>query len=144
MAQAVDVAKYIAEKYGEVSAMKLHKLAYYCQAWHLVWREQELFPEDFQAWANGPVIRSLYGWHRKQFLVTPAMLPTGDSSQLSADQKAVIDKVLSFYGDKTAQWLSDLTHTERPWLAAREGLKPGEASENIIDKASMHEYYASL
>jgi len=144
MAAVLDVAKYITEKMGEVSAMKLHKLAYYCQAWHMVWRERELFPENFEAWANGPVVRTLYGLHRKQFLVHPDTFPTGDSGRVSPDEKAVIDKVLEFYGDKTAQWLSNLTHQETPWLEARKGVEVGASSENVIDKGSIHEYYSSL
>ena len=144
MANALDVVKYITEKYGEVSAMKLHKLAYYCQAWHMVWFERELFPENFEAWANGPVIRSVYAVHRKQFLVSPVTFPSGDSGRITDSEKVAIERVLGFYGDKTAQWLSNLTHQEAPWRGAREGLQPGESSERIIDKGSMHEYYSSL
>ena len=144
MARAIDVAKYIVNVSGEMSAMKLHKLAYYCQAWHLVWFESELFPEDFQAWANGPVIRSIYALHRKQFLVNQEIFAAGNADALTAEQKSAIQKVLSFYGDKTAQWLSNVTHQEAPWIKARGALPPGEASESIIDKASMHEYYSAL
>ncbi len=144
MATSADVAKYIVETRGEMSAMKLHKLAYYCQAWHLVWREKELFAEDFQAWANGPVLRSIYGQHRKQFLVNAETFPLATSARLTDAERMVVDKVTEFYGMRTAQWLSDLTHTEAPWLQARQGLAAGEPSENVIDKASMHEYYSSL
>ena len=144
MTTAIDTAKYLVEKYGAMSAMKLHKLAYYCQAWHMVWFDRELFPEDFQAWANGPVIRSLYAVHRKQFLVDAGSFALGNSASLSEEQKAAIDKVMSFYGDKNAQWLSDLTHREAPWLTARGNLPPGAPSEAVIDKASIHEYYSAL
>ena len=34
---ALDVAKYILKEHGEMTAMKLQKLVYYCQAWSLVW-----------------------------------------------------------------------------------------------------------
>ncbi|HEV7445093.1 MAG TPA: type II toxin-antitoxin system antitoxin SocA domain-containing protein [Steroidobacteraceae bacterium] len=144
MATALDVAKYIVEKTGEISAMKLHKLAYYCQAWHMVWFERELFPENFEAWANGPVVRSLYAVHRKQFLVNVHTIAAGKSEDVNEAERAAVDKVLSFYGDKTAQWLSNLTHQETPWLSARNGLPPSEPSENVIDKGSIHEYYSSL
>ena len=36
MASADDVAAYILEQRGQMSAIKLQKLVYYCQAWHLV------------------------------------------------------------------------------------------------------------
>ncbi|RZI61841.1 MAG: DUF4065 domain-containing protein [Rubrivivax sp.] len=53
MASTFDVAKYITERTGEVSAMKLQKLMCYAQAWNLVWEESPLLDDDFQAWANG-------------------------------------------------------------------------------------------
>ena len=46
MANVFDVAKYILEKQGDMSTMKLQKLCYYAQAWSLVWDDRELFPEE--------------------------------------------------------------------------------------------------
>jgi uncharacterized phage-associated protein len=102
-----------------------------------------LFDDRIQAWANGPVSPFLYSFHRGQFIVEAGDLP-GDSSKLKDSQKDTIDSVIKFYGDKPAQWLSDLTHTESPWIEARDGLKPGERSNSIISKAAMSEYYGSL
>lgn len=50
-----DVAAYILERLGTVSAMKLQKLVYYSQAWHLVWEDEQLFGEPIAA---GPMVRS--------------------------------------------------------------------------------------
>ncbi|MNN86490.1 hypothetical protein D3C81_2039160 [compost metagenome] len=55
-----------------------------------------------------------------------------------------IDKVLSFYGSKDPQWLSNLTHMEEPWRVARQGVPDGERSDNPITLESMIEYYSSL
>lgn len=52
--------------------------------------------------------------------------------------------VLSFYGDKSPQWLSDLTHKEMPWQKAREGLLPNMRGSSVITLESMAEYYESL
>lgn len=144
MATIFDVAKYITESMGEISAMKLQKLMYYSQAWNLVWEEESLFTNDFQAWANGPVLPSLYARHRGQFKVDATLFADGDSNALTAEQRANIDKVLGFYGEQTAQWLSNLTHQENPWLHARGELPAGALSEVIIPKAAIHEYYSSL
>jgi hypothetical protein len=32
--------------------MKLQKLVYYANGWHVVWEEAELFPEHIEAWAK--------------------------------------------------------------------------------------------
>lgn len=63
MASVFDVAAYILERQGPMTTWKLQKLVY-CQAWSLVWDDDVLFPEEIEAWANGPVVRELYNAHR--------------------------------------------------------------------------------
>ncbi len=141
----LDVASYILEKQPKkhpLTAWKLQKLVYYCQAWSLVWDEQPLFKEKILAWANGPVVKELYNQHKGMFYVKE--LSKGNASHISINQKDTIDNVLNAYGDKSAQWLSDLTHRELPWIEARHGLKPGERGEVEIQLATMDEYYSSV
>lgn len=71
-----DVAEYILEQYGEMTAMKLQKLVYYCQAWHQAWSDEPLFRETIEAWANGPVVPALYEAHRGVFRVGPGFFRT--------------------------------------------------------------------
>ena len=47
--RAIDAAEYILRKQGSMSAMKLQKLLYYAQAWHMVWEDELLFPENIEA-----------------------------------------------------------------------------------------------
>jgi len=142
MASVQDVAAYILHKLGPVTAIKLQKLVYYSQAWSLVWDEEPLFEDEIQAWANGPVSPTLYEAHRRQFKVS--VISDGNLESLTPSQRETIDKVLEFYGDKSSQWLSDLTHQESPWLEARRGLAPGQPGNCEITTASMAEYYGSL
>lgn len=142
MASVQDVAAYILHKLGPVTAIKLQKLVYYSQAWSLVWDEEPLFEDEIQAWANGPVSPTLYEAHRRQFKVSA--ISDGKPESLTPSQRETIDKVLEFYGDKSSQWLSDLTHQESPWLEARKGLAPGQPGNCEITTASMAEYYGSL
>lgn len=140
-----DVAAYILEKLPKtppVTAWKLQKLVYYCQVWSLVWDEKPLFKEKILAWANGPVVQELYAQHKGLFYIQKIL--KGNSHNLSINQKDTINHVLGAYGDKTAQWLSDLTHIENPWIEARKGLLPGERGNAEIPLASMHEYYSGV
>lgn len=141
MATVSDVAAYILRRKGEMTAMKLQKLVYYSQAWSLVWDEAPLFSETIEAWANGPVCPALYAKHRGSFTVGSI---SGDPDVLTDAQRDTVDRVLAFYGDKDAHWLSELTHSERPWMDARVGSKAGERSSNPITNAAMAEYYSSL
>jgi uncharacterized phage-associated protein len=143
VATAHDVAAYILKKQsGGMSAMKMEKLAYYSQAWHLVWEDEALFPDRIEAWANGPVVPALYQKHRGKFTV--GTWPHGDADRLRPRQRSSVDAVLDFYGDKTAFWLSELTHREAPWKDAREGVGPGESCSREITKSAMAEFYSSL
>lgn len=141
--RAIDVAEYILQKQGPMSAMKLQKLLYYSQAWHLVWEDDLLFRENIEAWANGPVVRELFQMHRGQFRVEAGFF-RGKSSALPKGSKDVVNRVLAFYAPKDAQWLSDLTHMEKPWKEARKGLADGDRGDRVISLESMADYYSSL
>jgi len=70
--ESMNVAKYILDKKGVMSAMKLQKLVYYSQAWSLVWDDEPVFDDAIKAWANGPVIPSLYNIHKWMYQVSSA------------------------------------------------------------------------
>ncbi|WP_448811711.1 Panacea domain-containing protein [Agromyces bauzanensis] len=123
--------------------MKLQKLTYYSQAWHLVWEERPLFDNEIQAWANGPVAPRLYAYHRGQFTVSPGDITSADP-QLDEDEATTINSVLEFYSKYSAMELSNLTHAENPWRDARGDLPAGARCETPISHAAMAEYYGSL
>jgi uncharacterized phage-associated protein len=137
-----DVAAYIVKKTGSLTTMKLQKLVYYCQAWSLVWDEEPLFNEKIEAWANGPVIRELFYFHRGHFKIDNVSI--GNPDLLSESQKETIDAVLDFYNKKSSQELIDLTHSELPWVKAREGISDFERGNRVISLDSIAEYFSGL
>lgn len=139
-----DVAKYILQKKGSLSAMRLQKLIYYSQAWSLVWDDIPLFDNVIEAWANGPVCRDLFEKHRGCYLVSLENVSEHATGSLTETQMETIDAVLTAYGDKSAQWLSDQTHSETPWQMARAGISDTERGNKEITLESMMEYYSSL
>ena len=132
----------ILQRQGAMSTWKLQKLVYYCQAWHTVWEDAPLFDEPIQAWANGPVVRSLYELHRGKFSV--GSWPSGDPSRLAPAEITTIDAVLRTYGAMSGAELSTLTHREPPWRDARAGLPEGERGNAVVPLDAMAEYYGSL
>lgn len=142
MATVLDVAQYILEKEGSMTTMKLQKLCYYSQAWHLVWESKPLFNERFEAWANGPVAPDLYRKHSGMFTVSK--VAGGEVSHLAEHEKETIDIVLQHYGSRPAFELSDLTHRESPWKDARGDAPAGSRSTAEITPAAMYEYYDGL
>ena len=139
-----DVTKYILEEMGEMTTWKLQKLVYFSQAWSLVWDERSLFEDDFEAWANGPVVRALFNAHKGRMYINANMLIKGDSSKLDATAKETVGVVIRDYGGLSGRELSQIAHSERPWKEARRGIPAGESSENIINSDVMYDFYSGL
>ncbi len=135
-----DVAGYILSR-RSMTAMKMQKLVYYSQAWHLAREGVPLFSEPIEAWVNGPVVRELYDVHRGQFSLSGWSL--GDPEVLSAEQRMLIDEVMDSYGGYDAATLSRLTHREDPWRIARTGVPDDAPSSAVIDPDVMRTYYAA-
>ena len=142
MANVLDVAAYILKQKGPMTTWKLQNPVYYSQVWSLAWDDDALFPEEIEAWANGPVVRELYDAHRGMYRIS--CLPKGDADALAEDQRETVEAVLKFYGDKSPQWLSDLTHMETPWQSARQGVPEGERGDAVIGKENLAEYCGGL
>jgi uncharacterized phage-associated protein len=141
MASVHDVAAHILEEYGSMTALRLQRLVYYAQAWHLVWEDEPLFAERIEAWANGPIVPALYRRHKGKLKLQRS---PGDPGRLTQGQLDSIEAVLDFYGSRTTSWLTELAQLERPWRDARRGIPPGERGEREIGKAALAEYYGSL
>jgi uncharacterized phage-associated protein len=144
MASVDDVAAAILDELGEMDTFKLEKLVYYCQAWHLVWERQPLFPDRIEAWANGPVVPTLFQQHKGMLRVS--QWPNGDPTKLTPGERSTINAVLKFYGKRQGHVLAALTHREAPWRDARvrAGVRSGERGTVEIRKDAMLEYYEGL
>lgn len=144
MPSVFDVARYVLNNAGPMATMKLQKLVYYCQAWSLAWDGLPLFEEDFQAWANGPVCPELFETYRGNFWLADNFYDNYNQHCFTDTEKETMNAVLDGYADKEPQWLSELTHKERPWRETRRGIKPGEFCNKKISKDLMQEYYGGL
>ena len=142
MLSCFDVADYfirLANETGSfVSNLKLQKLVYYAQAWHMAIYDEPLFKEDFQAWIHGPVIPSLYHEY-KHFRWQPIVKDANPI--LPENISNFLDEVVEEYFSCDAYELEQMTHAEDPWKQARESLMLDEPSDEIIKKEWIREYY---
>jgi uncharacterized phage-associated protein len=140
------VADYLltqAREAGELlTNLKLQKLLYYAQAWHLALRDRELFSEDFRAWVHGPVLLSQY--HRFKDFKWASITAEIEPPDLSGELTEHLDMILEVFGPETAIALEQMTHAEKPWLEARGDLAPFEPSSAVISKATMKDFYRAL
>jgi len=143
------VAKYFllkAAQEGEpITQLKLQKLVYLAYASALI-KGKKLFNEPIEAWANGPVVPSLY-----QMLKKYGFNPIGedfyktDINKLLEDLddvQSILDEVFDEYAPRSAFELVTITHNDGAWSKARRGKSPTERSSDPIKDEYILEAYA--
>lgn len=127
MASIHDVANYFLAQTDDeagdtISNLKLQKLVYYAQGFHLALKGIPLFNEPLQAWNHGPVSPALYQAYKAYGSSSLPIPEEFDDTRLTPEEKEVLDDVYAVYGQFSAWKLRDLTHDEAPWVNAyREG-----------------------
>lgn len=123
-----------------ISNLKLQKLVYYAQAWHLALYDTPLFPEDFEAWVHGPVIPVLYQKYKNR-----GWQPICQDAKpvLPKEVHDFLSEVAEEYFACDAYELERMTHAETPWNLARGGIQSDAPSNAVIEKEWMKEYYKS-
>lgn len=137
------IIKHHRDFFGESpSPMKLQKLCYYSQGYFLAYNDgKALFPDDFEAWVYGPVVRDLYQKYKR--FEWKAIDDEIVAEEIVSDEDALafLDVIVESYGRFDGAALSTMTPREEPWIDARGGIPDTEGSDAIISKASMHRYF---
>lgn len=146
MAIVVDVGQHIVNRIPNVDKMKLYKLCFYSQAWHLAWAGAPLFREIMEAWVWGPVTPAL---RRATEPVigeanTVPEVPTGNPARLSDYERAVVDSIVDFYGRIPSIELSGMTHEAEAWKEARRGLGMESRSNEPISLTTLRDEFTRL
>lgn len=139
MAKVDDVAATILTRTGPVTSMKLQKLIYYSQAWHLVRTDGPLFEDRIEAWPQGPVVPTVFKKHSGKYTVSS--WPSGNAKRLTSAERETVSWVLDKYSHLSAESLSKLTHIEPPWRIARGLSGPNEKSSEEITKERLKYFY---
>lgn len=155
MYNAIDVANYIVNKSidmgAPVSNLKLQKLLYYVQAAKLVEDGKEMFGDPISAWKYGPVVESVY--HKFKIYANAQIgekIVSKDADYINEfdndeeynpydvinkKDQIIIDRVLNAHREHDAMYLVRKTHSEAPWIEAR------EKKETYILSDAIKAYY---
>lgn len=96
--------------------LRLQKLLYYEQGYHLAKFDTPLFDEDVESWIYGPVVPVVYDFYKQygsQILPVPS-----EEIDLSEEEESLFGQVFEAYREFSAIGLMNLTHRETPWLRA--------------------------
>lgn len=129
---------------GFVTQLKLQKLLYFLQSTCLAFKGKPLFNNRIEAWANGPVIPEVWQ-HYTSYSYYEITKPENDNIILNNKKiESFLDKIISFYGKNSAEFLVELTHKEDPWIFARRGY-PDNSSCNVeITTKNMEAFFKEL
>ncbi|RZK13192.1 MAG: DUF4065 domain-containing protein [Flavobacterium sp.] len=152
MYQINDIADFIifrlnADENNPITHLKLQKLLYYTQAWHMAFYNTKLFDGQFQAWIHGPVNREIYNRFKDtkylySHITNEDIKNISISDSLNNEAIIHIDSILEAYDKYSGIELEIMTHNEEPWIAARKGYSSNQRCETEIDETLMQSYYA--
>lgn len=124
----------------DVSPMKLQKLVYFCQGWHLAITDEPLINEQIEAWKYGPVVDSLFHAFKsygrspidspavRYIVKTPENIESGNLADFEVEgvipsiddecedqawaevAKRIVKKVWDVYKPFSAERLSNMSH----------------------------------
>lgn len=144
MFKAIDIARKllltakrdsVIEGQGELmSNMKLQKMLYYEQGFHLAVFGTPLFEEDIEAWMYGPVVPAVYEVYKDYGYngIDPGNV---EEVSLSDREQALFDEVYKVYGANSAIGLMNMTHRESPWANTPAGVG------SVISRDKMVEFF---
>lgn len=158
--KALEVSQYLIAKFDNVGDFvtnkKLNKVLYYVKAWGLVFFTDGVIEEPFEAWIHGPVCVPVYQQYRvfgysnirqeyKNGISSSQFINNFKQGRSLEELNKIemIDAVFNKYAQLTSLQLELLTHSEKPWIEAREGLSPIETGKVVIKESTMKEFYSS-
>ena len=144
MTSVHEVAKYFLtlgdEEAGDfLSNLKLQKLCYYSQGFHLALFGKPLFYDRIEAWQHGPVVPDLYHLYKVHGSGAIPMPHGFDITAIDEPVRGLLNEVYNTYGQFSAWKLRNMTHGEAPWVQAF-----GRGAGAEIATSSMQDFFKPL
>lgn len=124
---AIHIAQLLLTKFKDQSHsqefmtnLKLQKMLYYEQGFHLAAFGTPLFNESIEAWMYGPVVPAVYEHFSDKGSsgIEPA---ENEIFDLSEDEATLFNNVFDVYNQFSATKLVEMTHSEPPWCNSEVG-----------------------
>lgn len=114
--------------------LKLQKMLYYQQGFHLAYFDAPLFEEEIEAWMYGPAVPCVYERYRANGKIG---IPSEHSSFEFENpvEESLFEEVFRVYGAYSAMGLIEKTHSEPPWRNTPTGVG------NVIPKGAIKAFF---
>lgn len=117
--------------------MKLQKMLYYMQGFHLVFFDEPLFEDEIEAWMYGPVVPAVYEEYKAFGSGGLDLKPDEAILSLNEEEEDMFNQVYEAYGQFSALKLMTMTHEETPWRLTHIG------NGNVISKDIIRTYFST-
>ena len=122
-----DVAKWILDK-EPMTHKRLQKYLYFIYGEYLAIKNDdisnikiELFENDFEGWAHGPVSPTIYNIYKGSGYRPLSLNPTAKIN-ISNEDVIILNGIYDKYKEYTTDGLEILSHKQAPWKNSRVGL----------------------
>lgn len=139
--KSLDIARKILSRvdveHGDtVSNLKLQKMLYFVQGFHLASFGRALFEEEMVAWAYGPVVPEVYDAYKRYRHRDINIDGIIDDVVLQPQEEALFNKVYLEYSRYSAVALMQMTHAAGPW--------PNHQVGEVLPKDEIRDYFMTL
>jgi uncharacterized phage-associated protein len=128
------------ERGDVITNLKLQKLLYYLQGYHLAFFNKRFFNSTIEAWTYGPVLPEVYHRFKENRHLGIEFDNPAEIQNIKLPQKvqSMFDQVMKEYGKFSAIRLMEMTHEEKPWKEAF-----GKLDKSISTK-TMESFFKEL
>jgi uncharacterized phage-associated protein len=146
---SIILSDYILKHYGPMSHLKLQRLLFYCDAYHLAYFDKELITDKFEAWVHGPVSRKVYGSLKDKYMLYEELTYSNNTKEdvdkefekLTQDQQDFVISILEELYTWTMFELGASIRNEKPWKEARIGYREADKCHVEISKETTRLFY---
>lgn len=122
-----------------ISNLKLQKLLYYEQGYHLAYFGIPLFDEEIEAWKYGPVVPQIY--EKYKIHDDRPILPEDGEVAIAGEPYDLFYNIFTHFNRYSAFGLMEKTHSEDPWMiTSRSGIGPS----HVISKQLILDFFRKV
>ncbi len=143
--KAIEIARWFINRVDRAAGeamthLKVQKLLYFADAYHMANFNKSIFEEQFEAWAHGPVVTEV--WRQFKSYQWDAIKLQPPAKIRDAELLNYLETVYEKFGKLGAKRLEEITHEHAPWKDARGNLPPEAKCNAIISKIAIMDFYA--
>lgn len=142
-----EIAKWILRKEDMVTHKRLQKYLYFLYGEFLAQKNNssnelniELFHNDFEGWAHGPVSPTIYAIYKNSGY-KPLSIHPNCNIDISKEDETILNEIYIKYMNFGTDELEKISHQQLPWINSRKGLNVYEVGNKPLSSMDIYECF---